>query len=135
MNKIRIQKLSNGHFCTAAQWLEDVIKQYKDGSIEKLSIGNLVKDPLSSEITLEKMIEKYPLVSASLKIVIKCRLAMDIFHTKSAPYIKIHDTQISVYVTQTYGTLEEVYADCDKVLLEHIQKQRDIVALHNSTEI
>jgi hypothetical protein len=136
MTKIRIQKTSNGNFCTAAQWAEDLIAERKAGRImyRYLEIPAIDDRFESASQTLATMREKYPRVTAALKTTIMCRLASN-GGTSDYPHIEVYGTYFTVYAVTWAGTPEENYAACDAALLATIAAQQKIVDMHNATEI
>lgn len=135
MSKLKIQKISNGQFCTAAQWAQDALECKKKGIIDAyhFEMPSLTKEISEAQERLDAMIALYPEVSAALKIGLLCGVANSIESTNTIPRVIIHST-ITLYGTPRC-TLADMFEASDKALRDHIEEQREIVRKHNLMEI
>lgn len=135
MTTLKIQKISNGQFCTAAQWAQDAVECKKSGVIDAyhFEMPSISTDINEAQERLDTMIALYPEVSAALKIGLLCGVANSIESTNTAPRVII-SSAITVYGTPRH-TLKDTFEASDEALRDHIEEQRGIVRKHNLMEI
>ena len=138
MSKLKIQKISNGQFCTARQWYADVLESCKNGLINRnfLNLPDLTyRDPVRAAAALAEMEEKYPLISAAWRIVLLCGLGdPDTRYGRPLIHINVDMDRLMLHTVGS-GTWEEIYEAVDAALRAHIDEQREIVRKHNLTEV
>lgn len=140
VQKIKIQKISNGHFCNAKQFAEDFVETFGENRLNKYyRFPEPTNSVIHAEKTLSEMREKQGEYLSRMKIFIECGLLSDLssgHRDGKLPEVRpYYDDQIGLACYHGLQTVPLKFSEVERRVEEIISYQQSVVDKLHMTEI
>lgn len=136
MAKIKIQKITNGHFCTAAEFAADFIESREGGSYYRFpEVSECIEE---TKARLNEMISEKSEYLTRMKIFISCEL-LTAHHSEGSnrvlPSVRPYYDNGRLACYYALPTIPLQFAEVESEVEVVIERQRKICARYDATEI